>query len=114
MVRAIGSRAYRVRSIGGRLTPELSGGGAVRLNDGLGASVGDEMEKTEKRTTYTCDLCGKECLPLREISIPARYYMDLVTTVKVRIVADSPYGTDHGDVCPECAKAMLKKWLESA
>lgn len=71
------------------------------------------MEKTKKQTTYTCDLCGKECLPLREISIPARYYMDLVTTVKVRIVAYIPYGTDHGDVCPECAKAALKKWLES-
>ena len=72
------------------------------------------MEKTEKRTTYTCDICGKDCQHLREISMPVRYYMDLATTIKVRIVADIPYGTDRGDVCQECAKAMLKKWLESA
>lgn len=67
----------------------------------------------DQKTTHTCDVCGKECEPIRNISIPFSYFMDTVSSVRINISAYIPYGTTAGDVCKECAKKYIGKWIES-
>ena len=60
----------------------------------------------------TCDLCGSECEPVGTIREPARYYMDLVHHVEMRVSADIEYGPNDGDVCTECTIKAMERWIK--
>jgi hypothetical protein len=73
-----------------------------------------KMSSTEIKTVITkCDVCDVECEPLKEISIPFSYSGEFVNNIKLDICAYIPYGTANGDVCPDCFKKHIKKWLDS-
>lgn len=52
-------------------------------------------QKTEE--WYTCDICHEQCEPVRTIEIP--------------VSAHLPYGTTNGDVCFNCLKKHIQKWI---
>lgn len=67
----------------------------------------------QHNVSYKCDLCGKSGInPIKKLDIPVSYYMDLVNRIVISdIEAYIPYGTTHGDVCEDCLKTALKKYL---
>ena len=70
------------------------------------------MKETKTTIKYKCDLCGKECLPVRSLSLPYSSFMDLTNTIELDIKAHIPYGTLDGDVCRECLIKCLKKFID--
>lgn len=60
---------------------------------------------------YTCDLCNKECKPVRELRITHSYWRDLVNEVHLSIRAHVPYVTGNGDVCNDCLNEALMRHL---
>jgi len=70
------------------------------------------MAKHQKtKEWYTCDVCLEQCEPVGIIEIPFAYSMDLVYTVRVSVSAYLPYGTTNGDVCFNCFKKHIQKWI---
>jgi hypothetical protein len=68
-------------------------------------------EKKVTTITFTCDCCGKECQPVRELTIPMRYSMDLVSCIVLKVSYSAPYATAYGDVCRACLdEAIHKEW----
>ena len=66
-------------------------------------------QKTEE--WHTCDVCCEQCEPVGIIEIPFAYSMDLVYTVRVSVSAYLPYSTTNGDVCFDCFKKHIQKWI---
>ena len=72
------------------------------------------MKETTTQTVYKCDLCHKECKPIRRISLPHSYSLDLVNKIIIEVKASVPYaGNKLEDVCEECLCKVLEKYLES-
>jgi len=72
------------------------------------------MKETTTKTIYKCDLCHKECKPIRSLSLPYNYSMDLVNHIIIEVRASVPYANDKSeDVCEECLRKVLEKYLES-
>lgn len=64
--------------------------------------------KTERTiVTYTCDLCGKECEPIRELKIPH----PKGGNIHMKICAYIEYATASGDVCKTCFENAISSYL---
>lgn len=71
-------------------------------------------EHTRNETYHTCDICRKECKPVRDLEL-LKYpnnagFVNLTLTVdcSVDYVSDK-YG---GDVCIDCLLDGVKNWLK--
>ena len=71
------------------------------------------MAKHQKTKEWrTCDVCRERCEPVGTIEIPFAYSADLVYSMWVRVSAYLPYyGTTDGDVCFNCFKKHIQKWI---
>lgn len=70
------------------------------------------MRHEEVIVTYTCDLCKKECEPVRNVSIPHSYIgAHDVVSVEIRVSAIVPYVTECGDVCRDCLMKALSRFM---
>ena len=58
-------------------------------------------------TAYKCDLCGEECEPVRQLSLPIGYWIgEGRVTVELEVGAHAPYSKTE-DICLQCiAKAF--------
>ena len=70
------------------------------------------MAKHQKiKEWHTCDVCCEQCEPVGTIEIPFAYSMDSVYTVRVSVSAYLPHDTTNGDVCFNCFKKHIQKWI---
>jgi hypothetical protein len=70
-------------------------------------------KKTKEVVTITCDLCGNECKPWREIKIPVGSTPDFTNYIVLAVSGYFPYATANGDICRECLdKALSTKHAE--
>ena len=61
------------------------------------------MAKHQKvQEWHTCDICHEQCEPVGTINIPS---------MRVRVSAYFQYGTTDGDVCFNCFKKHIQKWI---
>lgn len=62
------------------------------------------MKREKRITTFTCDYCGKECNPIKDLNIGVRV-KDCSVLREFRLVVKG----DWSDVCEDCFKAYVLK-----
>jgi hypothetical protein len=68
------------------------------------------MAKSIKEVvTVTCDLCGEECIPWKEIRIPVGSTPDFTNYIVLTVRGDFPYATNNGDICGKCLDVALAR-----
>lgn len=71
------------------------------------------MRRETLTVRYTCDLCGKECRPIRELNLVHSRGQEFNNEIHLTARAFIPYGTTDGDVCEECLVNALQNYMES-
>lgn len=70
-------------------------------------------KKEYVQTVITCDMCGKECNPIREIKLAVGSTPDFTNYIVLSVRGDFPYATNNGDICGVClSNALAKKNAE--
>lgn len=67
---------------------------------------------------YTCDLCGKECMPIKKLILNYEegflaYGSAYHKNVVLDISTDITYSKTEGDVCESCLNEVLRRYMES-
>ena len=70
-------------------------------------------KKEYVRTVITCDMCGQECNPVRQINLAVGSTTDFTNYIVLSVRGDFPYATSNGDICKAClGKALTAKKAE--
>ena len=69
---------------------------------------------TQTTTSYTCDFCGKNCEPVRQLRLLHSFnaYGEFRNEVHINVSAYIPYGTADGDVCADCLDKVLTDYMK--
>lgn len=70
------------------------------------------MKRTTTIVAHTCDVCGKECAPVKRLQSTISSTPDFVNSVYIDVTVNLPYATANGDICKECLLPRLKDIIE--
>lgn len=70
------------------------------------------MKKETSTTVYTCDFCGEECEPIRELKLLHSFAGDGRNEIILIIKPQIYYGTNNGDICEKCLNEVFENYKE--